>query len=1117
MKNLSEREIFLEALEFPTPEARAIYLQVICGRDIALYRKVAELLKEHFSNDSLLAGPALQSERASECRPPASEAAAQMLGRYKLLEKIGEGGFGEVWMAEQREPVKRRVALKIIKLGMDSRQVVARFEAERQALAMMDHANIARIYDADVADNGRPYFVMELVRGIKITEYCDQNHLPTHERLKLFILTCQAIQHAHQKGIIHRDIKPSNVLVTLHDGVPVPKVIDFGIAKATQQELTEKTVFTQFQQFIGTPAYISPEQAEMSGLDIDTRADIYSLGVLLYELLVGETPFDAKEMMWGGLDALRQIIREKEPLPPSTRLSTLQGDARNTTGQRREAEVAKLVHQLQGDLDWIVMKCLEKDRTRRYETANGLAMDIQRYLNSEPVAARPPSPGYRLNKFIRKHRSSVLAGASFVFLLTGAMVVSLFLALRANRERERAERATAAEARHAQKAAEQEGIAIAARQQAEREAALARLNAYAADMAAANSAWREGAVGRVRQLLAFYEHPPQDRTDLRGFDWFFLWNATAGLESKSFQVETGAVWGLEFEPGGQQFWTGSRDKLRLWGTKTFTMVREWPLRLNAPSGLTLSADGSLGAIWARDQTVLLDLVNGRIRNSLSRTSTHGCGQFLKREPVYIDGSRSRVVVWRYESGEESVLPEAVSSLTLSPDEEILATRWSGNRADILLWSTRTWSRVGHLRPASEAPSFGWRDLAFSNHGRWLAAGNQTGEITVWDVTTGTVLMHSTNSPRSTIFGVRFAPDDSRLASVNSGQEVRIWETTTNWSGAFVLPGHSHEVWAMSFTPDGTRLFTGDKEGMVKVWDPSTHPRQNRYIFEQPCSTSLSPDGLRLHALTDNGTNCTVYGCDLNEGHIVRAISPTPTVTASALSPDGHWFAMALRDRKVEVRNIDDGSHITVDSPGTVDRIFFQRDGEGMWLRTTESALSLLSLPELRLIRGFSISGAPLLASSKLLVVLDPVRRARIRLFSTNDGHELSTLDAHEHDVESVDMTPDGRWMVSGGDDGLVCLWSLAERRLHWRQRTQLDGVAAVAISPDGETIAAYSRASVSLWHVPTKRRTGVLPSAMRDSTAIGFSANGRVLFAVGPWDKGHAAVELWSGNTSDHR
>src|SRR2546427_1108835 len=405
---MTEREIFFEALEMATPEARAAYLQRACGRDVTLRRKVDELLKEHFSNDSLLAGPAMERERATVS--PIEEAPAQMIGRYKLLEKIGEGGFGEVWMAEQREPVKRRVALKIIKLGMDSRQIVARFEAERQALAIMDHANIARIFDAGVTDAGRPYFVMELVRGIKITEYCDQNQLPTQERLQLFILVCQATQHAHQKGVIHRDIKPSNILVTLHDGVPVPKVIDFGIAKATQQELTEKTVFTQFQQFVGTPAYISPEQAEMSGLDIDTRADIYSLGVLLYELLVGQTPFDAKEMMQGGLDALRQIIREREPLRPSTKLNTLPGEARTTAGKRRQTDVGKLVHQLQGDLDWIVMKCLEKDRTRRYDTANGLAMDIQRHLANEPIVARPPSATYLAQKLIRRNKLAFAAG-----------------------------------------------------------------------------------------------------------------------------------------------------------------------------------------------------------------------------------------------------------------------------------------------------------------------------------------------------------------------------------------------------------------------------------------------------------------------------------------------------------------------------------------------------------------------------------------------------------------------------------------------------------------------------------------------------------------------------------
>ena len=340
----------------------------------------------------------------------ALELPGTVIDRFKLLEKLGEGGFGTVWAAEQREPVKRRVALKIIKLGMDTRQVVARFEAERQALALMDHANIAKVFDAGATETGRPYFVMELVRGIPITEYCDQERLTTQARLDLFMKVCHAIQHAHHKGIIHRDIKPSNILVTLHDGVPVPKVIDFGIAKAIQQDLTEKTIYTQLAQFIGTPAYMSPEQAEMSGLDIDTRSDVYSLGVLLYELLTGVTPFDAKELLRSGLDEMRKIIREKEPLTPSTRLTKALEIAKKSgaTDSAPSGTSGRLHFAIDRDLDWIVMKCLEKDRTRRYETANSLAGDIHRYLRDEPVEACPPSAIYRFRKFARRQKTGLV-------------------------------------------------------------------------------------------------------------------------------------------------------------------------------------------------------------------------------------------------------------------------------------------------------------------------------------------------------------------------------------------------------------------------------------------------------------------------------------------------------------------------------------------------------------------------------------------------------------------------------------------------------------------------------------------------------------------------------------
>jgi serine/threonine protein kinase/tetratricopeptide (TPR) repeat protein len=379
------------------------------------------------------AAPAASAQPTIKLSRPDEEAPGTIIGRFKLLEKIGEGGFGTVYVAEQREPVKRRVALKIIKLGMDTRQIVARFEAERQAVAMMDHPNIAKVLDGGATETGRPYFVMELVRGMKITDYCDQNNLPARERLNLFIKACQAIQHAHQKGIIHRDIKPSNILVTVNDGVAVPKVIDFGIAKATQGELTNKTVYTQFQQFIGTPAYMSPEQAEMTSLDIDTRSDIYGLGVLLYELLTGKTPFEQKDLLKAGVDGMRRMIREQEPPRPSTRVSSLHAEERTTTAKRRGLDSPKLVSLLRGDLDWIVMKCLEKDRTRRYETANGVAMDIERYLNHEPVVAARPGTLYTFRKFARRHRIVLATTTVFTGLLLAGFTVSTWQAIRASR------------------------------------------------------------------------------------------------------------------------------------------------------------------------------------------------------------------------------------------------------------------------------------------------------------------------------------------------------------------------------------------------------------------------------------------------------------------------------------------------------------------------------------------------------------------------------------------------------------------------------------------------------------------------------------------------------------
>ncbi len=430
----SEESIFTEALDKDSPQARVEYLDNVCGSDSALRARVENLLRSHEHSDSFLRKPP-----ATTLDEPARERPGAIVGRYKLLEQIGEGGMGVVFMAEQTRPVQRRVALKIIKAGMDTREVVARFEAERQALAMMDHPNIARVLEAGATDTGRPYFVMELVRGVPVTEFCDQKTASVRDRLELFITICQAVQHAHQKGIIHRDIKPTNVLVTLHDGRPVIKVIDFGVAKATGQKLTDKTLFTGFAQMVGTPLYMSPEQAEMSGLDVDTRSDIFSAGVLLYELLTGSTPFDSQRLKSASFDELRRIIREEEPPRPSTRLTTLALEAASTVGTQRKSDPRQLSRLFRGELDWIVMKCLEKDRTRRYETASALASDVERDLHDEPVEACPPSARYRFGKFARRNKATFVTVVAVMVTLLLGTVVSTWQAIRANNSEAQAE------------------------------------------------------------------------------------------------------------------------------------------------------------------------------------------------------------------------------------------------------------------------------------------------------------------------------------------------------------------------------------------------------------------------------------------------------------------------------------------------------------------------------------------------------------------------------------------------------------------------------------------------------------------------------------------------------